>query len=145
MKQQLYSDAQYKVFDQWLLNYRHIDSKIARRKLEIETFHVTDVNKGGGKSNIVIKRTEWLVERFDRNSLHALKVAVNELISGLNDELLTTFNLRWISCKSWEEIEYKLELKPREMNVKRMVILNLFTDVIGIQIKQKIYFTNFIK
>lgn len=91
--------------------------------------------KGGGKSNIVIKRTEWLVERFDSdtksNSLHALKVAVNELISGLNDELLTTFNLRWISCKSWEEIEYKLELKPREMKARRIAILNMFADMMG--------------
>lgn len=38
---------------------------MARRKLEIETFHTTDANIGGGKSNIVTKRTEWLIERFD--------------------------------------------------------------------------------
>lgn len=59
---------QYKAFDEWLLNYRHIDSRIARRKFEIETFHVTDVNIGGSRSNKVIKRTEWLVERFDSDT-----------------------------------------------------------------------------
>ena len=47
------------------MKYRHLPSRIARRKLEIETFHTTDVNIGGGKTNQVTKRTEWLIERFD--------------------------------------------------------------------------------
>ncbi|MFI3632711.1 transcriptional regulator [Streptococcus parauberis] len=136
MKQQLYSDAQYKAFDEWLLNYRHIDSKIARRKLEIETFHATDANIGGGKSNIVIKRTECLVEHFDSdtklNSLYAFKEAAERLRNSLDNELQQIFRLRWISGNSWEDIEYQLELKPRQMNAKRMAILNLFADVMGI-------------
>lgn len=59
------SNNQYKFLDGVLMNYRHLPSRIARRKLEIETEHSTDINIGASKTNRVIKRTEWLVERFD--------------------------------------------------------------------------------
>ncbi|ATZ04682.1 phage transcriptional regulator, RinA family [Streptococcus suis R61] len=59
------SNNQYKFLDGVLMTYRHLPSRIARRKLEIETEHSTDINIGASKTNRVIKRTEWLVERFD--------------------------------------------------------------------------------
>lgn len=59
------TNIEYRYLDIVLSKYRHLPSRIARRKLEIETFHATDVNIGGGKTNQVTKRTEWLVERFD--------------------------------------------------------------------------------
>lgn len=59
------SNNQYKFLDGVLMNYRHLPSRIARRKLEIETEHSTDINIGASKTKRVIKRTEWLVERFD--------------------------------------------------------------------------------
>ena len=59
------TNIEYRYLDIVLMKYRHLPSRIARRKLEIETFHTTDVNLGGGKNNQVTKRTEWLVERFD--------------------------------------------------------------------------------
>ena len=59
------SNNLYKFLDIVLSKYKYLPSRIARRKLEIEIFHTTDANIGGGKSNIVAKRTEWLVERFD--------------------------------------------------------------------------------
>ena len=54
------TNIEYKYLDIVLSKYKYLPSKMARRKLEIETFHTTDANIGGGKSNIVVKRTEWL-------------------------------------------------------------------------------------
>lgn len=59
------SNNQYKILDNVLMTYRHLPSRIARRKLEIETEHSADINIGASKTNRVNKRTEWLVERFD--------------------------------------------------------------------------------
>ena len=59
------TNIEYRYLDSVLMKYRHLPSRMARRKLEIETFHATDVNIGGGKTNQVTKHTEWLIERFD--------------------------------------------------------------------------------
>ena len=59
------TNIEYKYLDIVLSKYKYLPSKMARRKLEIETEHSTDINVGASKTNQVTKRTEWLVERFD--------------------------------------------------------------------------------
>ena len=41
------TNIEYKYLDIVLSKYKYLPSKMARRKLEIETFHATDVNIGG--------------------------------------------------------------------------------------------------
>lgn len=135
MKLEIYSTSQYKALDQLLMAYRFIDNRIARRKLEIETKHHTDINIGGGRSNRVNKRTEWLVGEFDTDtrikSLEANKEAVNELLSVLNDELLTVFNQRWIGGKSWEEIQEQLNYSSLKLKRVKYSILNQLAFILG--------------
>ena len=102
------TNIEYRYLDIVLSKYRHLPSRIARRKLEIETFHATDVNIGGGKTNQVTKRTEWLVERFDSDvklkGLECQQRAVEATIEILDDTMKRIFELRWIDGYTPEEI-----------------------------------------
>lgn len=102
------TNIEYRYLDIVLMKYRHLPSRIARRKLEIETFHATDVNIGGGKNNQVTKRTEWLVERFDSDvklkGLECQKRAVEATIGVLDETMTRVFELRWIDGYTAEEI-----------------------------------------
>ncbi len=90
------------------MNYRHLPSRIVRRKLEIETEHSTDINIGASKTQRVIKRTEWLVERFDSDinlkGLECQQRAVDSTTELLDDSMKRVFELRWIYGRTPEEI-----------------------------------------
>ncbi|WP_449459415.1 transcriptional regulator [Streptococcus suis] len=102
------SNIQYKFLDNVLMNYRHLPSRIVRRKLEIETEHSTDINIGASKTQRVIKRTEWLVERFDSDinlkGLECQQRAVDSTTELLDDSMKRVFELRWIYGRTPEEI-----------------------------------------
>ncbi|MFH0357398.1 transcriptional regulator [Streptococcus sp. A27] len=129
------SNNQYKFLDGVLMNYRHLPSRIARRKLEIETEHSTDINIGASKTNRVIKRTEWLVERFDSDiklkGLECQLNAVEATIELLDDTMTLVFELRWIHERTPEEIA-KLtgtSLKSTQKRLER--ITEIFADYWG--------------
>ncbi|HFI0159335.1 TPA: transcriptional regulator [Streptococcus suis] len=134
------SNTQYKFLDGVLMNYRHLPSRMARRKLEIETEHSTDINIGASKTNRVIKRTEWLVERFDSDiklkGLENLKNAIQELEKLLEDknysDLLVIYRLRYKEKLMWEEIEDRLTLSRKTVYRRRESILKLFGEFVGV-------------
>lgn len=129
------SNNQYKFLDGVLMNYRHLPSRIARRKLEIETEHSTDINIGASKTNQVIKRTEWLVERFDSDiKLKGLECQLNAIestIELLDDTMKLVFELRWIHERTPEEIA-ELTGSSEKMTQKRLErIIEIFADYWG--------------
>ncbi|MCK4041240.1 sigma-70 family RNA polymerase sigma factor [Streptococcus suis] len=117
------------------MNYRHLPSRIARRKLEIETEHSTDINIGASKTNRVIKRTEWLVERFDSDiklkGLECQLNAVEATIELLDDTMTLVFELRWIYERTPEEIAEitGASLKTTQKRLER--ITEIFADYWG--------------
>ncbi|CYV74621.1 transcriptional activator-phage associated [Streptococcus suis] len=129
------SNNQYKFLDGVLMNYRHLPSRIARRKLEIETEHSTDINIGASKTNRVIKRTEWLVERFDSDiklkGLECQLNAVEATIELLDDTMTRVFELRWIHERTPEEIAELTgtSLKSTQKRLER--ITEIFADYWG--------------
>ncbi len=129
------SNNQYKFLDNVLMNYRHLPSRIARRKLEIETEHSTDINIGASKTNRVNKRTEWLVERFDSDiKLKGLECQLNAIestIELLDDTMKLVFELRWIYGRTSEEIA-ELTGSSEKMTQKRLErIIEIFADYWG--------------
>ncbi|HEM2808337.1 TPA: sigma-70 family RNA polymerase sigma factor [Streptococcus suis] len=129
------SNTQYKFLDGVLMNYRHLPSRIARRKLEIETEHSTDINIGASKTNRVIKRTEWLVERFDSDiKLKGLECQLNAIestIELIDDTMKLVFELRWIYGRTSEEIA-ELTGSSEKMTQKRLErIIEIFADYWG--------------
>lgn len=129
------SNNQYKFLDNVLMNYRHLPSRIARRKLEIETEHSTDINIGASKTNRVNKRTEWLVERFDSDiKLKGLECQLNAIestIELIDDTMKLVFELRWIHERTPEEIA-ELTGTSEKMTQKRLErIIEIFADYWG--------------
>ena len=129
------SNNLYKFLDIVLMKYRHLPSRIARRKLEIETFHATDVNIGGGKTNQVTKRTEWLVERFDSDvklkGLECQQRAVEATIELLEDTMKQVFELRWIDGYTPEEIAELTNNTVKNTQKKLERIMEIFADYRG--------------
>ena len=129
------TNIEYRYLDIVLSKYRHLPSRIARRKLEIETFHATDVNIGGGKTNQVTKRTEWLIERFDSDvklkGLECQQRAVEATIELLDDTMKRVFELRWIYENTPEEIA-ELTGASEKLTRKRLErIMEIFADYWG--------------
>ncbi|HEM5423764.1 TPA: sigma-70 family RNA polymerase sigma factor [Streptococcus suis] len=129
------SNIQYKFLDNVLMTYRHLPSRITRRKLEIETEHSTDINIGASKTNRVNKRTEWLVERFDSDiklkGLECQQRAVESTIGLLDDTMKLVFDLRWIHERTPEEIA-ELTGASEKMTRKRLErIIKIFADYWG--------------
>ncbi|HEL1829411.1 TPA: transcriptional regulator [Streptococcus suis] len=126
---------QYKILDNVLMTYRHLPSRIARRKLEIETEHSADINIGASKTNRVIKRTEWLVERFDSDiKLKGLECQLNAIestIELLDDTMKRVFESRWIYERTPEEIAELtgISLKSTQKRLER--IIEIFADYWG--------------
>ena len=125
------SNNLYKFLDIVLMKYRHLPSRIARRKLEIETFHATDVNIGGGKTNQVTKRTEWLIERFDRKGLECQQRAVEATIELLDDTMKRVFELRWIDEHTPEEIAELTNSTVKNTQKRLERIMEIFADYWG--------------
>lgn len=129
------SNIQYKFLDNVLMTYRHLPSRIARRKLEIETEHSTDINIGASKTNRVIKRTEWLVERFDSDiklkGLECQLNAVEATIELLDDTMTLVFELRWIHERTPEEIAELTGASLRSTQKRLERIIEIFADYWG--------------
>ncbi|MGQ7457870.1 RNA polymerase sigma factor [Streptococcus suis] len=129
------SNNLYKFLDIVLMKYRHLPSRIARRKLEIETFHATDVNIGGGKNNQVTKRTEWLVERFDSDvklkGLECQQRAVEATIEVLDETMTRVFELRWIDGYTPEEIAELTNSTVKNTQKRLERIMEIFADYWG--------------
>ena len=129
------SNNLYKFLDIVLMKYRHLPSRISRRKLEIETFHPTDVNIGGGKTNQVTKRTEWLIERFDSDvklkGLECQQRAVEATIELLDDTMKRVFGLRWIDGYMPEEIAELTNSTVKNTQKRLERIMEIFADYWG--------------
>ncbi len=129
------TNIEYKYLDIVLSKYKYLPSKMARRKLEIETFHTTDANIGGGKSNIVTKRTEWLIERFDSDiklkGLECQQRAVEATIELLDDTMKRVFELRWIDGYTPEEIAELTNSTVKNTQKRLERIMEIFADYWG--------------
>ena len=129
------TNIEYKYLDIVLSKYKYLPSRIARRKLEIETFHATDVNIGGGKTNQVTKRTEWLVERFDSDvklkGLECQQRAVEATIELLDDTMKRVFELRWIYEHTPEEIAELTNSTVKNTQKRLERIMEIFADYWG--------------
>ncbi len=129
------SNNQYKFLDSVLMKYRHLPSRIARRKLEIETEHTTDINIGASKTNRVNKRTEWIIERFDSDiklkGLECQQRAVEATLEVLDETMTRVFELRWIHEHTPEEIAELTGtgLKSTQKRLER--ITEIFADYWG--------------
>ena len=129
------TNIEYRYLDIVLMKYRHLPSRIARRKLEIETFHTTDVNIGGGKNNQVTKRTEWLVERFDSDvklkGLECQQRAVEATLEVLDETMTRVFELRWIYEHTPEEIAELTNSTVKNTQKRLERIMEIFADYWG--------------
>ena len=129
------SNNLYKFLDIVLMKYRHLPSRIARRKLEIETEHSTDINVGASKTNQVTKRTEWLVERFDSDvklkGLECQQRAVEATIELLDDTMKRVFELRWIYEHTPEEIAELTNSTVKNTQKRLERIMEIFADYWG--------------
>ena len=129
------TNIEYRYLDIALSKYKYLPSRIARRKLEIETFHATDVNIGGGKTNQVTKRTEWLVERFDSDvklkGLECQQRAVEATIELLEDTMKQVFELRWIDGYTPEEIAELTNSTVKNTQKRLERIMEIFADYWG--------------
>ena len=129
------TNIEYRYLDIVLMKYRHLPSRISRRKLEIETCHPTDVNIGGGKTNQVTKRTESLVERFDSDvklkGLKCQKRAVEATIEVLDETMTRVFELRWIDGYTAEEIAELTNSTVKNTQKRLERIMEIFADYWG--------------
>ena len=129
------SNNLYKFLDSVLMKYRHLPSRIARRKLEIETEHSTDINAGASKTNRVTKRTEWLIERFDSDvklkGLECQQRAVEATLEVLDDTMTRVFELRWIDEHTPEEIAELTNSTVKNTQKRLERIMEIFADYWG--------------
>ena len=129
------SNNLYKFLDIVLMKYRHLPSRIARRKLEIETEHSTDINVGASKTNQVTKRTEWLVERFDSDvklkGLECQQRAVEATLDVLDETMTRVFELRWIDEHTPEEIAELTNSTVKNTQKRLERIMEIFADYWG--------------
>ena len=129
------SNNLYKFLDIVLMKYRHLPSRIARRKLEIETEHSTDINVGASKTNQVTKRTEWLVERFDSDvklkGLECQQRAVEATLDVLDETMTRVFELRWIDGYTAEEIAELTNSTVKNTQKRLERIMEIFADYWG--------------
>ena len=129
------SNNLYKFLDIVLMKYRHLPSRITRRKLEIETEHSSDINQGASKTNQVTKRTEWLVERFDSDvklkGLECQQRAVEATLEVLDDTMTRVFELRWIDEHTPEEIAELTNSTVKNTQKRLERIMEIFADYWG--------------
>ncbi|MDQ8765922.1 sigma factor-like helix-turn-helix DNA-binding protein [Streptococcus ruminantium] len=129
------SNNQYKYLDNVLMKYRHLPSRIARRKLEIETEHNADINIGASKTNRVNKRTEWLIERFDSDiklkGLECQLNAVKATMEVLDEAMSRVFELRWIHERTPEEIAELTGASEKTTRKRLERIVEIFADYWG--------------
>ena len=129
------SNNLYNFLDSVLMKYRHLPSRIARRKLEIETEHSTDINVGASKTNQITKRTEWLVERFDSDvklkGLECQQRAVEATLEVLDETMTRVFELRWIYEHTPEEIAELTNSTVKNTQKKLERIMEIFADYRG--------------
>lgn len=123
--------------DDRLFNYRDIESKINRRKYELEHDRKPAENIGGGKSNLISKPVEQIVIKWDEDiqlkNMYAFKDAVDTILSKMNEEMIEIFMARWMDVNepSWEEIADKLYMSRAKVYRKRQIILELFDTYSG--------------
>ena len=129
------TNIEYKYLDIVLSKYKYLPSKMARRKLEIETEHSTDINVGASKTYQVTKRTEWLVERFDSDvklkGLECQQRAVEATIELLDDTMKRVFELRWIDGYTPEEIAELTNSSVKNTQKRLERIMEIFADYWG--------------
>ena len=129
------SNNLYNFLDSVLMKYRHLPSRIARRKLEIETEHSTDINVGASKTNQITKRTEWLVERFDSDvklkGLECQQRAVEATLEVLDETMTRVFELRWIYEHTPEEIAELTNSTVKNTQKRLERIMEIFADYWG--------------
>ena len=129
------TNIEYKYLDVVLSKYKYLPSRIARRKLEIETKHSTDINVGTSKTNQVTKRTEWLIERFDSDvklkGLECQKRAVEATIEVLDETMTRVFELRWIDGYTPEEIAELTNSNVKNTQKRLERIMEIFADYWG--------------
>ena len=129
------TNIEYKYLDIVLSKYKYLPSKMARRKLEIETEHSTDINVGASKTNQVTKRTEWLVERFDSDvklkGLECQQRAVEATLEVLDETMTRVFELRWIYEHTPEEIAELTNSTVKNTQKRLERIMEIFADYWG--------------
>lgn len=129
------SKARLATLDEDLSEYRKINTKIALRKLEIETQANDDENIGGGRSSFVSRKPESLAVRFSEDKhiqyLEQFKKDCELCYSKLEDTGKTIFELRWINNEKlmWEEIAGQLNYSRAQIYRKRYNILESFNDI----------------
>lgn len=127
--------AMLSCLDGWLNQYRYIDHKIAKRKLELETDNPKDSIRTS-KSYHVNKPVEAVIMRWDSdlrlNSLVVYKRAVEATLDVLDDELKAIFIRKWIEGQMVEEIALSMGIKPTRLKAKIERILLIFADFIGV-------------
>lgn len=131
------TNAQKEALDQLLSYSWRFKRDIEIRKAELNDIPNNDSNVGGGRSNVVSKQTELIIERWDSDerlkSLEAKLEALEKTLDTLDEELTKIFWLRWSrgSMNSWENIAALLGYSRSAIYNKRTRILEIFADFYG--------------
>lgn len=131
------TNAQKEALDQLLSHSWRFKRDIEIRKAELNDIPNNDFNVGGGRSNVVSKQTELIIERWDSDerlkSLEAKLEALEKTLDTLDEELTKIFWLRWSrgSMNSWESIASLLGYSRSAIYNKRTRILEIFADFYG--------------
>lgn len=131
------TNAQKEALDQLLSYSWRFKRDIEIRKAELNDIPNNDSNVGGGRSNVVSKQTELIIERWDSDkrlkSLEAKLEALEKTLDTLDEELTKIFWLRWSrgSMNSWESIAALLGYSRSAIYNKRTRILEIFADFYG--------------
>lgn len=131
------TNVQKEALDQLLSYSWRFKRDIEIRKAELNDIPNNDSNVGGGRSNVVSKQTEIIIERWDSDerlkSLEAKLEALEKTLDTLDEELTKIFRLRWSrgSMNSWESIAALLGYSRSAIYNKRTRILEIFADFYG--------------